>query len=168
MFSAELLATSQLPLHQQRVGACFMKHAEQFKCYTMYCAKHSKALELLNRLGTRSKLKEFERKKAMDLASGGGQRNLSLSSLVMKPVQRICKYPLLLKEFRQKTPSDHLDYVQLTSALSMMEELAEYINEMTRKMEDMQSMVTLQQQIDGWQGLSLMGCGTMLRQGILS
>eukprot|EP01134_Creolimax_fragrantissima_P002168 CFRG2168T1 len=168
-FSEELYHTVGLSSDQQRVGDIFMKYAEKFKAYTMYCANHPKAVDMLGRVVHRKQFKEFEKKTAFcNLPVMQGGRNNSLSSLIIKPVQRICKYPLLLEKITTSTPKQHVDYPQLTLALAMMEALACYINEMTRKMEGMSMMIDIQKQIDNWQGLSLMGCGVLLRQGLLA
>lgn len=52
-----------------------------------------------------------------------------LNSFVIKPVQRLLKYPLLLKELIKATPKDHHDRVSDVVALEKIEEIAEKMNE---------------------------------------
>lgn len=51
-----------------------------------------------------------------------------LSSLLIKPFQRITKYPLLLDSIRNDTPKDHPDFQALTEASSSVKELCLAIN----------------------------------------
>lgn len=52
----------------------------------------------------------------------------TLDSLLIKPVQRLMKYPLLLKSMLDVTPKSHPDYESLRTALDEMEEAALRIN----------------------------------------
>lgn len=56
-----------------------------------------------------------------------------LSSLVIKPVQRVLKYPLLLRELRKETPENDPDYDNLTEALERMQTVAEKINQVKKR-----------------------------------
>ena len=50
---------------------------------------------------------------AMTTLEAKGQ---TLAALQTTPVQRICKYPLLLKELIKNTPPEHADYAPLQEA----------------------------------------------------
>ena len=56
-----------------------------------------------------------------------------LASLLIKPVQRVLKYPLLIKEILRKTDPLACDYTALQSALKQLNALADHINEQKRK-----------------------------------
>ena len=56
-----------------------------------------------------------------------------LHSLLLKPIQRVLKYPLLLQELLKNTDPNHVDYNDLRSALNCMQEVASYINEIKRR-----------------------------------
>ena len=56
-----------------------------------------------------------------------------LSSIWIKPVQRILKYPLLLNELIKFTEEDHVDYEPLKMACQMITDIATRINEHKRR-----------------------------------
>ena len=60
------------------------------------------------------------------------QQSTSLESYLIKPIQRILKYPLLLQQLKNVTPSNSEEHRHLVDALISMERVAEHINEMQR------------------------------------
>ena len=58
---------------------------------------------------------------------------LDMGSLLIKPVQRIMKYPLLLGELWQATPEDHPDYQPLQEAFTAAKIINVNINEFKRR-----------------------------------
>jgi len=76
-------------------------------------------------------------------------RNLTLFGFLIKPVQRICKYPLLIKELIKVTPEDHPDYKDLLHAQNQIEKVVSYINEGKRLTEVLQKVVSIQNNVDG-------------------
>jgi hypothetical protein len=48
-------------------------------------------------------------------------KGLGLESYLIKPVQRLLKYPLLLKELRKCTPPDDAEYALIEHALGQIE-----------------------------------------------
>lgn len=59
----------------------------------------------------------------------------NMGSIIIKPVQRIMKYPLILGELIKCTESDHPDKDRLLIAAGLMTAVATYINESKRKKE---------------------------------
>uniref|UniRef100_A0A8C3EIG2 Dynamin-binding protein n=1 Tax=Corvus moneduloides TaxID=1196302 RepID=A0A8C3EIG2_CORMO len=63
-----------------------------------------------------------------------GKPNLiDLGSLLIKPVQRLMKYPLLLHELLNATPASHPDHKALQDALFVMKNINVNINELKRR-----------------------------------
>lgn len=58
---------------------------------------------------------------------------LNMGSLLIKPVQRIMKYPLLLGELWQATPDDHPDHRPLQEAFTAAKIINININEFKRR-----------------------------------
>lgn len=58
---------------------------------------------------------------------------LDMGSLLIKPVQRVMKYPLLLGELWQATPEDHPDFRPLQEALTATKIINVNINEFRRR-----------------------------------
>ncbi|KAI8341097.1 hypothetical protein BC941DRAFT_347040, partial [Chlamydoabsidia padenii] len=63
----------------------------------------------------------------------GRTQSWDLGSLLIKPVQRVLKYPLLLKELLSATPPDHPDYENLTIANNEIQNVADHVNEIKRR-----------------------------------
>ena len=57
----------------------------------------------------------------------------SLDSLLVKPVQRLLKYPLLLKQLIDNTPQDHPDYGLLNVALNDITEASHRMNDSKKR-----------------------------------
>lgn len=114
------------------IGEVFMANMVQMeKVYTDYLKNHDAANKKLQALQRNPKvaiwLKEC-REWAADLTSAW-----DLDSLLVKPVQRILKYPLLLTELLESTPSDHPDHLDLASALQEVTNISVRINEMKKR-----------------------------------
>lgn len=58
---------------------------------------------------------------------------MDLGSLLIKPVQRLMKYPLLLHELLNSTPASHPDHKALQDALFVMKNINVNINELKRR-----------------------------------
>ena len=58
-----------------------------------------------------------------------------MGSLIVKPVQRVLKYPLLIKTLWKETIPGHQDYKPLERAYEEMERVAETINKV-KKLKD--------------------------------
>ena len=60
------------------------------------------------------------------------QHSSTLESFLIKPIQRILKYPLLLQQLKSLTNPTSEEHKHLAEALNGMEKVAEHINEMQR------------------------------------
>ena len=56
-----------------------------------------------------------------------------LQSLLIKPVQRVLKYPLLLDKLIHTTGDDHPDYKHIHIAREVIGQVAQDINEIKRR-----------------------------------
>ena len=60
-----------------------------------------------------------------------GKPNLTnMGSLMIKPIQRVTKYPLLLCELRNSTPASHPDFGALEEASAAVRDIHVNINEL--------------------------------------
>uniref|UniRef100_A0A3B5LSK2 Rho guanine nucleotide exchange factor (GEF) 38 n=1 Tax=Xiphophorus couchianus TaxID=32473 RepID=A0A3B5LSK2_9TELE len=89
--------------------------------YKIYCYHHDDA---------NMSLKAYEKEEQI---KQGKPNLLDMGSLLIKPVQRIMKYPLLLGELWQATPEDHIDYLPLQEALTASKIINVNINEFRRR-----------------------------------
>ncbi|KAJ3064223.1 hypothetical protein HDU98_012344 [Podochytrium sp. JEL0797] len=77
---------------------------------------------------------------------GQGKFKIEIESI--KPVQRICKYPLLVRELLKYTQKTAPDYPELEKALEMMESLAAKVNEASKAAEKKEKLAALLARIE--------------------
>ncbi|TRY54206.1 hypothetical protein DNTS_030470 [Danionella cerebrum] len=127
--------TLQTPMQFKKLlfslGASFLYYAEHFKLYSGFCANHIKVQKVLERAKTDRSFKEF-----LDARNPTKQHSSTLESYLIKPVQRVLKYPLLLRELVSLTDDESEEHYHLTEALKEMEKVASHINEMQKIYED--------------------------------
>ncbi|XP_036172015.1 T-lymphoma invasion and metastasis-inducing protein 2 isoform X2 [Myotis myotis] len=113
------------------LGGSFLYYADHFKLYSGFCANHIKVQKVLERAKTDNAFKAF-----LDARNPTKQHSSTLESYLIKPVQRVLKYPLLLRELVSLTDHDSEEHYHLTEALKAMEKVASHINEMQKIYED--------------------------------
>lgn len=134
------------------IGNCILSHESGFQIYSEYCNNHPFACEELHRLQMDQKyLHFFEACRLLQQMI-----EIPLEGFLLTPVQKICKYPLQLKELLKYTHSDHPDRLNLVKALEMMKKTAVLINERKRKMESLEKLAHWQTTVACWQGPSLL------------
>uniref|UniRef100_A0A3B4ZFS3 Phosphatidylinositol 3,4,5-trisphosphate-dependent Rac exchanger 1 protein n=1 Tax=Stegastes partitus TaxID=144197 RepID=A0A3B4ZFS3_9TELE len=102
------------------------------------------------------------------LLGGKKSTDIPLEGYLLTPIQRICKYPLLLKELLKRTPKKHADYPAVEEALQAMKAVCSNINEAKRQMEKLEALEQLQSHIEGWEGTNLTDiCTELLLHGNL-
>ncbi|XP_028264252.1 rho guanine nucleotide exchange factor 38 [Parambassis ranga] len=105
--------------------------------YKIYCYHHDDANMSLKTYEKEEEIKQhfttcvLALKKIYD--HEGKPNLLDMGSLLIKPVQRIMKYPLLLGELWQATPEDHPDYQPLQEAFTAAKIINVNINEFKRR-----------------------------------
>ncbi|XP_055382538.1 protein still life, isoforms C/SIF type 2 isoform X2 [Condylostylus longicornis] len=109
------------------IGSAFLYYVNHFKLYSSFCASHSKAQKVLHPNEGNQALQEF-----LAARNPKQQHSCTLESYLIKPIQRILKYPLLLQQLRNLTDSRAEEHLHLVEALKGMEKVAEHINEMQR------------------------------------
>ncbi|XP_019619679.1 PREDICTED: phosphatidylinositol 3,4,5-trisphosphate-dependent Rac exchanger 2 protein-like [Branchiostoma belcheri] len=148
------------------VGACFLKHLSEFSVYEMYCSNHEKAQWLLLELQKDPNIKGFLL--ACMLLGGHKTTDVPLEGYLLSPIQRICKYPLLLKELLKQTVSTHPDIDHVKSALVAMKDVCSKINETKRRMESLEALEEWQSKVEGWEGSNITNtCTELIKQGML-
>lgn len=116
--------------NQTSIGEVFIKVAPFFKMYLDYSNNYGNAMDLFKKL---SKDDKFTSK--LQSLKENARIKLSLDHLLIMPVQRIPRYILLLTEIVKCTPDTHPDKQVLTKAISMMEGVANHINESMKKID---------------------------------
>ncbi|XP_032304695.1 intersectin-1 isoform X9 [Coturnix japonica] len=93
--------------------------------------------------------KEFVKRLAMDPRCKG----MPLSSFLLKPMQRVTRYPLIIKNIIENTPENHPDHSHLKHALEKAEELCSQVNEGVREKENSDRLEWIQAHVQ-CEGLS--------------
>uniref|UniRef100_A0AAR2IZS5 Intersectin-1 n=1 Tax=Pygocentrus nattereri TaxID=42514 RepID=A0AAR2IZS5_PYGNA len=93
--------------------------------------------------------KDFVKRLAMDPRCKG----MPLSSFLLKPMQRVTRYPLIIKNILENTPESHPDHSHLRQALEKAEELCSQVNEGVREKENSDRLEWIQAHVQ-CEGLS--------------
>ncbi|XP_045708304.1 intersectin-1 isoform X1 [Phyllostomus hastatus] len=93
--------------------------------------------------------KDFVKRLAMDPRCKG----MPLSSFILKPMQRVTRYPLIIKNILENTPENHPDHSHLRQALEKAEELCSQVNEGVREKENSDRLEWIQAHVQ-CEGLS--------------
>jgi len=129
-----------------KIGEAFSTLSPYLKIYSSYCSNQQKAFKTLETLRkTNQEFDQFLEDKMVD----SNCRGLLFTSFLIKPVQRICKYPLFIKDLIKYTPEDHADYPLLKSADAKVNEVVLAVNEYKRSVESLQHVLELASKIDG-------------------
>jgi hypothetical protein len=123
-------------LVNMEVGDIFLDVADKLKVYRDYCANQPNTFTLVERW------KETNPEFASFLEQCDRTpecRGLDLLSFLIKPVQRLCKYPLLLRELIRDTDEQHDEWKTLTAALHKLSGIVDYVNEMQKSAQNAQA-----------------------------
>ncbi|KAM4851968.1 dynamin-binding protein isoform 3-T3 [Thomomys bottae] len=133
--SKQLLAALEV---SDAVGPVFLDHRDELEgTYRVYCQNHDEAISLLEIYEKDEKIQKHLQDSLADLKSlyneWGCTNYINLGSFLIKPVQRVMRYPLLLMELLNSTPDSHPDKVPLASAVLAVKEINVNINEYKRR-----------------------------------
>ncbi|XP_069318958.1 proto-oncogene DBL isoform X2 [Eulemur rufifrons] len=103
----------------ERVGPCFLERKDDFQMYAKYCQNKPRSETIWKKYSECAFFQECQRKL---------KHRLGLDSYLLKPVQRITKYQLLLKELL-KYSKDCEGSAQLKEALDTMLDLLKTVND---------------------------------------
>ncbi|KAI9193369.1 uncharacterized protein BJ171DRAFT_528088 [Polychytrium aggregatum] len=107
------------------IGDTFSRHASSLEAYTVYCGNQMGASKLLQKRCQESQpLTQFVKTAQQNPAC----RSLDLHAFLLKPMQRITRYPLLLRQILHYTPKTHPDHQNVLQALELAEAAAERVN----------------------------------------
>ncbi|KAJ8949979.1 hypothetical protein NQ318_002388 [Aromia moschata] len=124
------------------VGNIICQHLPRMTAYITFCGKQLDSATLLQKLTENSTaFREFVKKCQNNVATKG----MPLSSFLIKPMQRITRYPLLITKIMENTPTDHPDFKYLEEALRMAEKFLSCVNENVRLKENQDRLDWLQQ-----------------------
>uniref|UniRef100_A0AAY4ABZ7 Intersectin 2b n=1 Tax=Denticeps clupeoides TaxID=299321 RepID=A0AAY4ABZ7_9TELE len=128
----------------QMVGDILASELSHMQAYIRFCScQLNGAARLQLRTDEDPDFKNFLKKIATDYRCKG----MPLSSFLLKPMQRITRYPLHIKNILENTPDTHTDYTQLLEALEKAEELCSQVNEGVREKENSDRLEWIQNHV---------------------
>ncbi|KAM9840274.1 intersectin-2-like [Aulostomus maculatus] len=128
----------------QLIGDLLASELAHMQPYIRFCSCQLNAAALLqSKTHNQPDFKDFLKKIATNYRCKG----MPLSSFLLKPMQRITRYPLLIKNILEHTPDHHADHVPLREALERAEELCSQVNEGVREKENADRLEWIQSHV---------------------
>ncbi|SCU79940.1 LAME_0B01024g1_1 [Lachancea meyersii CBS 8951] len=149
-FLISLEINGQVEANKQRIGALFMHSKHFFKLYEPWSIGQNAAIDFIS--------SSFDKMQGSDFVIAN---KLELQSFLLKPVQRLCKYPLLLKELLQQSTSSATSK-ELELAWNISKNIARSINENQRRTENHEVVKKLYDRVANWKGYRIAKFGELL------
>ncbi|KAL5287930.1 PLEKHG1 family protein [Megaselia abdita] len=160
-FNKELLAKLEDSTNKTdpavKIANCFINMKDGFSVYTTYCTSYPQAISLLTSL-----LQASHTNALLTSTQKMLQHNLPLGSYLLKPVQRILRYHLLLNNLKKNCDVD-----EVLKAYEIMCQVANDIDQVKRKLEQQSRVKELSGILDGWLGPELTVLGELKHEGML-
>ncbi|CAI9723832.1 Pleckstrin homology domain-containing family G member 1,Pleckstrin homology domain-containing family G [Octopus vulgaris] len=156
-FLEELEHSNGEPL---KVAECFVKNKDKFVIYGNYCTNYPCAVETLTNCMSHQNLADIFKQRQLIL-----NHVLPLGAYLLKPVQRVLKYHLLLQNILKHYDEERIGHNVLCQALTHMTSMAQHINEMKRKHEHAVHVQEIQSQLLEYDGADLTTLGDLVLEG---
>ncbi|KAF2812596.1 uncharacterized protein BDZ99DRAFT_474742 [Mytilinidion resinicola] len=152
--------TNAQPEEEQNWGKLFVLYKDAFKVYEPYIANQKKCEDTATR--------EF-----VKLKDTGGSDELRqmvesstvLTSFLLKPFQRLAKYPLLLKELRDKGDLDDSRKQDISNGIEAASSVLQRTNAAIDREERLEAVEELRTLVEDWKGHRIEGFGELLLYG---
>ncbi|XP_064148669.1 pleckstrin homology domain-containing family G member 3 isoform X6 [Loxodonta africana] len=142
------------------VASCFVERSQEFDIYTQYCNNYPNSVAALTECMRDKQQAKFFRDRQELL-----QHSLPLGSYLLKPVQRILKYHLLLQEIAKHFDEERDGFEVVEDAIDTMTCVAWYINDMKRRHEHAVRLQEIQSLLINWKGPDLTIYGELVLEG---
>ncbi|ODV91195.1 hypothetical protein CANCADRAFT_14730, partial [Tortispora caseinolytica NRRL Y-17796] len=148
-------SNADVDLQSHCLGLLFAKMENDFNVYQTYALNQNRAMEIAQ-----------EEVESLQKLSYLIEPTYELQSLLILPVQRLCKYHLLLKQLIKYTPPDFPHQDDLNAGYEAMKRAANMINEARRKVENAQALKAFRLHTEEWNGLNSSTLGDLLYHGV--
>ncbi|KAI0645373.1 hypothetical protein C8Q79DRAFT_926630 [Trametes meyenii] len=157
-FLIKVESIAELAWNEQRWGLPFTENEEEFAVYEPYCANYTMASEIM--------LQEEANLIALNnIINVKGE----LPAFLIKPVQRICKYPLLLESLLKAVNNTDYPFVdELKAGVAAAKRITDKINEAQRRAENDATVKNLEGRVEDWKGHHISNFGALLLDDIFS
>ncbi|XP_052090011.1 intersectin-1-like isoform X3 [Mytilus californianus] len=127
------------------IGDILCENLPHLTPYIRFCSCQLRAAALIqHKTETSPEFREIQKKCTQNPKT----KSMPLSSFLLKPMQRITKYPLMIQKILQYTPEGHPDHQNLKEALTKAEELCSQVNEGVRERENSDKLEWMQGHIN--------------------
>ncbi|XP_043976691.1 pleckstrin homology domain-containing family G member 3 isoform X2 [Gambusia affinis] len=159
-FNSDLLEDLERSPDAAAIAECFVERSEAFDIYTLYCMNYPNSVAVLRDCMKTGSLVRFFQERQATL-----NHSLPLETYLLKPVQRILKYHLLLQELSKHVDKSDPGYEVVEDAIVTMTAVAWYINDMKRKQEHAVRLQEIESLLLNWSGPDLSGFGNLVLEG---
>uniref|UniRef100_A0A3Q4H124 FYVE, RhoGEF and PH domain containing 6 n=1 Tax=Neolamprologus brichardi TaxID=32507 RepID=A0A3Q4H124_NEOBR len=130
----------------QRLSDIFVQKGPYLKMYSTYIRQFDNNVALLDEQCRKNPafaavVREFEMSPRC--------ASLALKHYLLKPVQRIPQYQLLLTDYLKNLPEDSEDYKDTQAALSIVKEVANHANDIMKQGDNFQKLMQIQYSLTG-------------------
>jgi hypothetical protein len=139
----EMQAVLRKPLVEQRLGEVLLKKVPFMRLYIEHCSEQSRVIELVSSFSHDPVFAAFQDETMKDPAA----KHLDLAGFLIKPTQRITKYPLLVRDILKYTELDHPDYSKLQQADARLRGVLDEVNEKTKIQESVDLFSSVQSRL---------------------
>lgn len=154
-FLIRVETTNSMPQSRQEWGSPFVANEESFTIYQPFIANQRKAAQLASQVF--DKIQAAEHPVACDFNT--------LDGFLLKPMQRLVKYPLLLKDLMKKS-DDEVTKADLAAGISAAERALQKANEaVDRDLLD-EALEDLISRVDDWKNHRVDQFGKLLLHGV--
>ncbi|KAG8439600.1 hypothetical protein GDO86_005691 [Hymenochirus boettgeri] len=131
---------------QQKISDIFVKKGPYLKMYSTYIREFDRNVTLLDdqckkNPGFAGVVRDFEMSPRC--------ANLALKHYLLKPVQRIPQYRLLLTDYLKNLSEESLDYSDTQAALTVVIEVANHANDILKQGDNFQKLIQIQYSLSG-------------------
>ncbi|XP_073693910.1 FYVE, RhoGEF and PH domain-containing protein 6 [Garra rufa] len=130
----------------QRLADIFVQKGPYLKMYSTYIREFDRNVALLDEQCRKNPpfanvVRQFE--------TSPRCASLALKHYLLKPVQRIPQYQLLLTDYLKNLPEDSSDYKDTQTALSVVKEVANHANDIMKQGDNFQKLMQVQYSLNG-------------------
>ncbi|XP_037109746.1 FYVE, RhoGEF and PH domain-containing protein 6-like isoform X3 [Syngnathus acus] len=148
----------------EQVADIFLKKGPYLKMYSTYIREFDKNAALLEEQSKKNApfaavVRQFE--------ASPRCANLALKHYLLKPIQRIPQYQLLLRDYLKNLPKDSADYKDTEDALAIVREVANHANDIMKQGDNFQKLIQVQCSLNGHREIVQPG-RIFLKEGVLN
>jgi len=132
---------------QAAIGSVFKKLIDNLKLFKQYASNISLSLEkhFVNRKKNNNYDKLVSQAEAGDRCAG-----TTLKDFLVKPVERIIKYPSILKELLECTPETHPDYSITKKTIHKTNGVSRYVDKIWKQYESSEKFSLFDEEVSGY------------------